>query len=106
MATDVEKYVKKCLQCVFHESIQKFQLLHSIRVKKSFQLIEFDFIEPLPVIKQQCYHIFHVMDYLFRFFITFPIETANAENVISTFEKMFILYTKYREYLLRSRATF
>ena len=94
MSVDVKRYIQKCIQCIFHESVQKFQFLHSIRVKKSFQLIDFDFIESFSVIKRECCHVFHVMNYLFRFFIIFFTMTANVENVISVLKKKFILYIK------------
>ena len=94
MSADVKKYIQKCIQCVFHESAQKFQLLHSIRVKRSFQFIDFDFIEPLSVTKRGFCHVFYIMNYLFRFFIIFSTMTVNVEDVISALKKNFILYVK------------
>jgi hypothetical protein len=90
--SDVKKYIRECLKCARHDSAQKSQLLHSVRVKRSFQLLEFDFIDSLSLIDFEDFYIFHVMNYFFKFFITFLYSTANAFDVISTFQKMFILY--------------
>ena len=90
----MKKYIQKCIQCVFYESAQKFQLLHSIRVKRSFQFIDFDFIESFSITKREFCHVFHVMNYLSRFFIIFFTTTANVENVISVLKKKIILYIK------------
>ena len=94
MSVDVKRYIQKCIQCVFHKSAQKSQLLHSIRVKRSFQFINFDFIESLSVFKRKCCHVFHVMNYLFRFFIIFFTIIVNVEDVILILKKNFILYIK------------
>ena len=94
MSTDVERYIKGCLQCALHGPALKSQLLCPIRVQRPFQLIGFDFIGPLPVTAKGYRHIFHVMDYLSRFSITFPMVTANAEDVIPALEKVFSLYAR------------
>lgn len=94
MSSDVERYVQKCFQCVFHGPAMKSQFLHSVYVWRSFQLIEFDFIKSLLIIKKKCSHIFHVTDYFFRFFVIFSTFTVNVKDVIFILKKIFSLYIK------------
>jgi DeoR/GlpR family transcriptional regulator of sugar metabolism len=64
-----------------------------MRVEYSFQLLEFDFINSLSTIfDTKKFYIFHVINYLSRFSITFFFKTTNAFDVISILQKMFILY--------------
>jgi hypothetical protein len=93
-STDVKKYIRECIQCALHDSAIKSQLLQSVRVQRSFQLIEFDFIESLSTIKRESIYIFHVIDYLTRFFMTFSIKTTNAEDVIKSLNQVFFKYVK------------
>jgi hypothetical protein len=93
-STDVKRYIRECLQCVLHDSILKSQLLHLVRVQRSFQLIKFDFIESLSIIKREITYIFHVMNYFTRFFMTFSIKDVNAENVIKSLKQVFVRYIK------------
>ncbi len=92
---DVERYIRECLQCALHDSAIKSQLLHFVRVQRSFQLIEFDFIESLLVIKKKSIYIFHVIDYFTRFFMTFSTKTTNVENVIESLNQVFVKYVKF-----------
>lgn len=42
---DVKKYFRDCLSCVLHDFVLKFQFFYSVCVWRSFQFINFDFIE-------------------------------------------------------------
>jgi hypothetical protein len=91
--TNVERYISDCLECARHDSAQRFQLLHSIIIERSFQLLSFDFIDLLSKISDsRDLYIFHVIDYFSRFFITFSFKTVNASDVLSALERVFILY--------------
>jgi hypothetical protein len=89
----VKKYIRDCLNCARYDSAQKSQLLHLIKVKQSFQLIKFDFIDLLSTIFDfNDFYIFHVMNYFSRFFILFLYRIVNAFDVISALQKVFTLY--------------
>lgn len=94
MSIDVERYIRGCLSCALHGLIVKSQFLHLVRVLQPFQLIGFNFVGLLPITKRGCNHIFHVINYLFRFSITFFTMTVNAEDVILTLKKVFTLYIR------------
>lgn len=94
---NVEKYIQDCLNCAFHNSVMKSQLLHSIRVRRFFQLIRFDFIGLLLMTEKGYFYIFHVLEYLSRFSITFFTKTVNVDDVILALKKIFSLYVKLVE---------
>ena len=94
-STNVKKYIKKCILCVRHESVQRFQFLQSIRVHDLFQLMRFDFIESLFKTSIDAAHIFHVMNYFFRFSMTFFFKIAIAKNVVSFLSQIFARYTRF-----------
>ena len=93
-STNVKKYIKKCISCAQHESVQRFQFLQSIRVHDSFQLMKFDFIEFLSKTKIDSIHIFHVMNYFFRFSMTFSFKIVTTKNVVSFLKQIFVRYIK------------
>lgn len=93
-STDVERYIRGCLECAKHGPATKSQLLHPVRVQRPFQLIGFDFIGPLPTSKKGYLYIFHVLEYFSRFSITIPSKTANASDVLPALEQMFVLYAR------------
>jgi hypothetical protein len=93
LSTDVERYIRDCLKCARHDSAHRSQLLHSVRIEHSFQLLRFDFIDSLSMsIDTDDFYIFHVIDYFSRFFIIFSSKTANASDVLSALQRIFTLY--------------
>lgn len=62
-STDVENYIRGCLQCARHGSATKNQLLHPVRVYRPFQLLGMDFIGPLPISRKSYRFILHIIDY-------------------------------------------
>ena len=93
-SADVERYIHECLQCARHESEIKSQLLHSMRVQKSFQLLDMNFIESLAIFINENNFIFHVIDYFSRFSIVVATRTANVSDVMSILNRIFIFYAK------------
>ena len=93
-STDVKRYIKNCISCVRHKLIQRSQLLQSIRIHDFFQFMNFDFIEFLFKTRIGSIHIFHVMNYFFRFSMTFFFEIATAENVVLFLNQIFVRYTR------------
>ena len=70
------------------------QLLHSMRVQRSFQLLNMNFIEFFIIFTNEGNFIFHVIDYFSRFFIAVVTKIANVSNVIFILNQIFILYAK------------
>ena len=56
--------------------------------------MNFDFIESLFKTKINSTHIFHVMNYFFRFSMTFFFQIANAEDVVSFLKQIFVRYIR------------
>jgi hypothetical protein len=97
MSIDVKRYIQNCLKCTCHDSAQKSQLLHFVRVEYSFQLLRFDFIDSLSIsVETEDFYIFHVIDYFSRFFITFSFKIANVSNVLSALQRIFTLYATFK----------
>ena len=94
-STNVKKYIKKWISCFWHESVQRFQFLQSIRIHDFFQFMNFDFIEFLFKTKTDSIHIFHVINYFFRFSMTFFFEIAIAINVVPFLSQIFAQYTRF-----------
>ena len=93
-SANVKRYIQRCLQCARHESEMKSQLLHSVRVQKSFQLLSMNFIESLAISTNENNFIFHVIDYFSRFFIITATKTANVSDVTLILNRIFIFYSK------------
>ena len=91
---DVERYIAGCLACARHGPATKSQLLQPIAIHGPFRLLGIDFIGPLPTSKAGNRFILHMICYFSRFSSGFPRKTANAEDVISAFEELFLLYGK------------
>lgn len=63
-----------------------------MKVKKPFQLLGIDFIEPLLTSVQGFQFILYIIDYFSWFSITTPIKTTNASNVIPVVNHVFTQY--------------
>ena len=91
---DVGRYIAGCLECARYGPATKSQPLKPVVVLGPFRLLGVDFIGPLPTSKSGNRFILHVICYFSRFSITFPRKIANAEDVLSAFEELFLLYGK------------
>ena len=94
-STDMEKYIQRCLSCVWHYSAQQSQLLHSIVTHHLFQLMIMNFIRPLQrsTSADQKY-ILHIMNYFSHYSVTYLSQTADASDIIKTLNNLFHHFSK------------
>ncbi len=91
---DVEKYIADCLKCAHHESATRSQLLNSVKISFSFQLLNMNFIDSLTATKTENKYIFNVMCYFSKKVVSFATFSVNASDVIESLEKIFIWFRK------------
>ena len=94
LSTDVEQYIKGCLECARHAPSTRSQPLHPIVVLRPGQLMGMDFIGPLEGTSHGNKFILHVQDYFARFSAAEASPTADAPDVIRFLTRTFdLLFT-------------
>lgn len=90
-STDLENYIRGCLQCACHGPATNSQLLNPVRVQRLFQLLGMDFIRPLPLSTRGFRFILRYW-LLVPILITLPTKTANVPDVALALQRVFTLY--------------
>ena len=67
-------------------------MVQRVRMNKLFQLLDMEFVVPLPLPTAGACFILHFINYFSRFSITFFLKTVNASDVMPALEKVFIDY--------------
>lgn len=92
---DVEKYIADYLKCARHESATRLQLLNSMKVSFSFQLLNMNFIDSLTEIKANNKYIFNVICYFSKKIVSFVTSLINASDVVEFLRKIFIWFQRF-----------
>ncbi len=95
---DVEKYIADCLKCACHESATRLQLLNSVKISFSFQLLDMNFIDSLTATKTENKYIFNVICYFSKKVVSFATFSVNASDVIESLKKIFTWF--WRSYII------
>lgn len=66
---NIVRYIFDCVKCVRHELTLKFQFLHFIKIFHSFQLLKMNYIDLFFRTFNDNIYIFHIINYLIRFFL-------------------------------------
>lgn len=89
---NVIKYIADCVKCVRHESAFRFQFLHSIKNFHSFQFLKMNYIDFLTKISDDNVCIFHIIDYLTRFFFIYVCFFVTSKNTQRCLRILFTFY--------------
>ena len=92
---NVEKYIADCLKYAHHESATRLQLLNSMKVLFSFQLLNMNFIDLLTETKANNKYIFNVICYFSKKIVSFATFLINAFNVVESLRKIFIWFQRF-----------
>ena len=86
------------MECARHGPAFRFQSLHSIKVSHPFQFLGMDYIGPLVRIFNGNVYIFHIIDYLIRFFFIYACPSVISENIQRCLRILFFLYGLLRAF--------
>lgn len=93
---NVARYIVECVECVRYDFVFKSQSLHFIKIFHPFQFLKINYIESLIKIFNDNVYIFHIIDYLIRFFLFMSVFSSfwKILSVVCWFYLFFTIFQK------------
>ena len=85
---DVARHTQNCQTCKLIKATKKYKAnLQPIVVTKPLEIVDIDFVGPLPMTEQGNKYILTFQDHFSRWPAAYPMEEATSENVVSAIKK-------------------